>query len=196
MARLKGSIITYNNQEVVTLLKSFTDIYDYDSFYTFIPALIDDCLNGATGQMNMTNRPSAYKVFNLLKLLPIISTQTVGELMNAKRETITGTLFSSNYISKWTKVLRCASDALKFHVLDKGITYVAKASTDTTDLFSEAPLTIEEPFTRNIVNTKTGVVTTINNFLTVSQDLNLDLVDLVNLVHGNTKTLGDYIKLT
>ncbi len=116
MARTKGAVSTHDNEAVQNYLLQYKDIYDLDSYTHSINNVIDDCLRGATGQMAGTQRPSAYRVFTLLRLLPTISTLTVAEVMNRKQMAITGKGYSKSYIEYWTKTLRCASQAIAHHV--------------------------------------------------------------------------------
>ena len=116
MARLKGSVVSVCNKEVREYLSNMhPDVYSLESFDILAKSWLDDILAGAGGQMTGTRNPSAYKVFTILSIMESISTITVGNYLNMKRDALDEKLYAKSYIEQWTNCLKCASQAVAYH---------------------------------------------------------------------------------
>lgn len=87
--------------------------------YDDLPSDITDLLYGAAGQIDGTRRMSPVFVYSMVMSLPIISTSTVGDWLNRKRELEGEANYSVRYVRKVTAAARCASRAI-FHYSKTG----------------------------------------------------------------------------
>lgn len=117
MTRTKGSIIRVDNTEIRKMLMDMYDIYDKESYSTFVPDWVDDCIRGGITQLPSERKPSTYKVFQYLTFLDEINVNSVREILSVKMLAIEGKLCSVSYAQKWVKVLKWASEALQHHTI-------------------------------------------------------------------------------
>jgi hypothetical protein len=107
----------FDNEDIKMFLTiKYPEIYDYNSFHTYIDKGVEDILYGACGQGGWNTRTSSYRVFTLLKMLTKVSVDDVGEIMNKKQEAITGKPYSLRTLQRWVGVLHCASDGIRHHL--------------------------------------------------------------------------------
>lgn len=100
-----------------------TWLADYLS-YEELPNWADDVIYGACGQMSGTTRINPTRIFRVLQTLDVISTETVAATMNRKREALGDKPYAKSTIEFYTRVLRCASQAIMHHKdfqVDQGI---------------------------------------------------------------------------
>lgn len=84
--------------------------------YENIPAWMDDCCYGATGQLGHSDeRLSPARILGILRCLDSISSKTVGQLLNRKREALGDELYSDRHVRRVAQVVRCASQAITYH---------------------------------------------------------------------------------
>lgn len=110
MARPAGSVATFDNTEVKNMLNEL-DCFNYNE----LPRWMDDCISGATTQVVGTQRFSPAALYNLLRSLDTVSSVTVAEALNRKREALGDAPVSTRYAQYVTKAIRTASGALSHH---------------------------------------------------------------------------------
>ena len=101
---------TYNNTNVKTFL---TELETMD--YRYIPSWMDDCISGAAGQVAGTQKFSPANLFNILRTLDTITTESVLSFLNRKREAMGEAMITERYAQYVAKAARCASNALEHH---------------------------------------------------------------------------------
>lgn len=118
-----------NNESTIGYLLSIGGL-TYDD----LPSDLTDLLYGAAGQIDGTRRMSPVFIYSMVMSLPIISTTSVGDWLNKKREMEGEANYSVRYVRKVTAAARCASKAIyHFSVtsghVDMPAKYKAPAST-------------------------------------------------------------------
>lgn len=109
MARLPTS---HNNINVKLFLNEF-DTFDYFE----LPRWVDDCFSGACGQIAGNIRFSSIALFNIVRTLNEITTETVLRYLNRRKEALGETLVTERYAQYVAKAARCASQAIAHHKL-------------------------------------------------------------------------------
>lgn len=104
-------IAKHDNTDIKNMLVE-QGFFDYNE----LPRWMDDCISGATTQVAGTQRYSPANLFNILRTLDELSTETVGSMINRKRIAFGDEPFSDRYVQYVTKAARCASQALSHHV--------------------------------------------------------------------------------
>lgn len=100
----------YDNTEVKAFL---IELETMD--YRYVPRWMDDCISGAASQVAGTQKFSPANLFNILRTLDIITSESVLNLLNRKREVIGDALVSERYAQYVAKAARCASNAIAHH---------------------------------------------------------------------------------
>ena len=123
-----------------TECKEFLNSLDALS-YNEVPSWIDDVISGACGQVPGTQKFSPAKLFNMLRALDVITTDSVHTYLNRRAEALGDTPCSDRYTRYVTQAVRCGSQAITHHKayqpLPEEPKYVAKA-------FTPLPYTDEE----------------------------------------------------
>ena len=130
---------TCNNEPTIGYLLTIGGL-TYDD----LPSCITDLLYGAAGQIDGTRRMSPVFVYSMVMSLPIISTSTVGDWLNRKRELEGEANYSVRYIRKVTAAARCASKAIYHFSKTGGELDVPQRYKAPTTETSSVPYSAEE----------------------------------------------------
>ena len=111
MARTKGAVATHNNIDTKEILMDL-EIFNYGD----VPRWLDDVVSGSCGQVPGTQKFSPAALYSIISTLDIISSETVGALLNRKREALGDAPVSVRYAQYVAKAARCASEAVQYHM--------------------------------------------------------------------------------
>lgn len=116
---------TVDNSECKEFLNN---LYAFD--YNEVPSWIDDVISGACGQVPGTQKFSPAKLFNILRSLDVITTDSVHKYLNRRAEALGDEECSDRYSRYVTQAVRCGSQAIIHHKayqpLPEEIKYVPK----------------------------------------------------------------------
>lgn len=85
--------------------------------YFELPRWLDDCFSGAAGQVAGTQKFSPAQLFNIVRSLDEITTESVLRFLNRKRDVVGDVQISERYAQYVAKAARVASQAIKYHRL-------------------------------------------------------------------------------